>query len=227
MRRTICIASDNRERMVGVYQLLVGGNYELSTIRMKDVRKAKVPDEGLLIIINDNILALEQVFSNLKSCCIQPKTLVISREPTRKLEKRFLELTVSELMFYPYCPIELTWRIKKIFGKSGNIGRKPKIIRYKSSFAIDAARCHLFIGDYTVKITKLERCLLMNFIKNNGFLSKDDLCRCLREWKNRHIDSRYLTVIISRLRRKVKCRTGFSLIRSRYGVGYSLIDHYN
>lgn len=166
---------------------------------------------------------------------------VISKNHCKNFEGSLFQFPIVDFITYPYCPFELVWRVKKVVAgfdlhdcakssrKSGvanseNVGKSniERFISYKDFFKVDRLRSELIISGFSIKITALERCLLLAFVENNGCIKRSDICRCLSESAEVDVDSNYLSVIVSRLRCKVRRITGLTMIRGRYGVGYFL-----
>jgi len=99
---------------------------------------------------------------------------------------------------------------------------RERVILYKDVLSVDRLYRKVSIYQGCVCISDLELRVLEKLISNKGHVLKGELIQWLEVASTTTISKGYLNTIIYRLRRKLISATGAKLIRTRYGLGYSL-----
>lgn len=134
----------------------------------------------------------------------------------REYIRKCLEYGLTEYLikddFNNYC---LKCKIKKLLLKENN---KVLEIHSKGGIYLNSHKNEIYVGDRIVHLTTME-CMIMKYLLLSKRYCNTDR---INKYFNMNISKEALTMLISRLRRKFKYNTGYSLIRCKYGKGYYL-----
>jgi len=86
----------------------------------------------------------------------------------------------------------------------------------KNDIYLDTSINTVYISGKRIFLNTFETKIMECLIKCNTYRSKEDLIDCL----NTSLKEKCLIMIISRLRRKIKYTTGYTIIKNRYKKGY-------
>jgi DNA-binding response OmpR family regulator len=122
--------------------------------------------------------------------------------------------------------------IEEAFTKEGLLCRFNKLLGYYSypilnileykSLSLNRYSRELFIKGSRVLLTEKETLFLESLFRNEGICSSEELISYISVQTAQEYNQRALVMTISRLKKRIYNQTGYTLIKSKYGVGYYL-----
>jgi two-component system response regulator BaeR len=136
-----------------------------------------------------------------------------------------LELGADDYVCKPFSPREVVARVKAILRRTGQLPAAPRpgSLQQQAPLLVDVERHVARLDDKDLQLTPIELRLLALLQSTPGRIyRRDDLLRQLYD-DHRVVTDRTVDTHVKNLRRKLQAiRPGQDLIRSIYGVGYSL-----
>ena len=86
----------------------------------------------------------------------------------------------------------------------------------KNGIYLDTSINTLYINGKKIFLNSFESMIMECLIRSDTYCKKEDLIHCL----NFSLKEKCLIMIISRLKKKIKYTTGYTIIRNRYKKGY-------
>ena len=180
------------------------------------------PDIALLDVMVPGMSGLE-VMQHIRERSNIPVILLTARGG-REDKVRGLEMGADDYIAKPFCPEELTARVRAVLRRTRGEEDAKGVIKI-NDVEIDLDRRLVKRADKLVTLTRTEWMLLEHLASNAGNLL---LNRALlsKVWGPEYWDDlQYLRVWISRLRRKLEADPAHpQLIKTFQGVGYMLDD---
>lgn len=129
---------------------------------------------------------------------------------------RFNEKTINnidEVVKAPYTVDEIVWAVNKLFTHRDyiTVGDIAHLNKEDQEFVVNGVR---------MNVTRYEVNLLYYLMEGKGTIKKETLCRYLSIVSGQRINQRYLSTMVSRLRKKIKSNSGMDLIKAKRGLGY-------
>ena len=179
-------------------------------------------DHLLAIIIDSNIERTDCLQYNTLLLTIFRKnysdlTIIFFEEITQSDILKYCKYCIPNLFFVSSINIFLVPTIERILHlipePDGVVLKDRGISLYLNCNYVIYKGCKIFL-------TKTEMLILQYLLKKNSVCSKEELIYHLSNTIGKEISLAYLTVNISRLRKKIFKHTGVNLVKNRNGFGY-------
>ncbi len=80
----------------------------------------------------------------------------------------------------------------------------------------------MYVKGSRIALTSFESIFINYLIKNNGLCNISDFQKYINCISNHKIQQKSIVVGISRFKKKVYISTGYTIVKSRYGLGYEI-----
>jgi DNA-binding response OmpR family regulator len=136
-----------------------------------------------------------------------------------KLKKTMLSYGVDDYICTPFKKEDFLLRCKKLINK---LPRNYKSV-YETKFLQYNRKYNIVTYDETYLPLTPKEILLMKLLIREKFLDKSNIIKYLKAKTKKDYKEEYISVLIHRIRHKIKLCTGRDLIRNKYGQGYYIL----
>lgn len=185
-----------------------------------DVEKEILDDNISLVLIQRELNGIDgaQIVKKLKTNGVQtPIVLVSSKDSSDEVIEGF-NCGCDDYITKPFFQPILNARIKSIISRTKKLSNDFKI----SNISYDGKSNSFSIDNNKIPLTKLEKKLLLEFMKNNNqILTRHYLID--KVWNDAKVKEATISVVIKRLKEKIDPQNERDMIRSIYGKGYLFV----
>jgi DNA-binding response OmpR family regulator len=219
MEETILVIGSNETYIDTVESELVKTNYDVITTDNLSIVKSVLKEEDVMMIIVDEAY-LEQENDKLVPHLRmyghnQPIVVLYEYYNENFILKAFNEGVDDRISVMSGVKVFLA-RIRNLFKR---YYKNYDVIKYKN-LTFMSKNNSFYVNGNSLKLTRLEKSLLLEFLKNtNTILSRDSLLENVWE-ENFNVKIKTVNVAVKRLRDKINLYLGDNYIKSVRGQGY-------
>ena len=219
MEETILVIGSNETYIDTVESELVKTNYDVITTDNLSIVESVLKEEDIMMIIVDETY-LEQENDKLVPHLRmyghnQPIVVLYEYYNENFILKAFNEGVDDCISFMSGVKVFLA-RIRNLFKR---YYKNYDVIKYKN-LTFMSKNNSFYVNGNSLKLTRLEKSLLLEFLKNtNTILSRDSLLENVWE-ENFNVKIKTVNVAVKRLRDKINLYLGDNYIKSVRGQGY-------
>lgn len=144
-------------------------------------------------------------------------TIVFFEDITQADILKYCRYCISNIFFLSNISLFLAPTIKRILHL---IPEPDRIVLKDRGISLYLTCNYIIYKGCKIFLTKAEMYILQYLLKKNSICSREELISHLSKTIGREISLAYLTVNISRLRKKIFKHTGVKLVKNRNGFGY-------
>jgi DNA-binding response OmpR family regulator len=137
----------------------------------------------------------------------------------RDIKKLFLKYGTDDYLCKPYNCEDLILRCKKL---TQCLSLNYSAVYEKSSIRYERKFNRVMYKNTYIPLTPTESIIMQLLIKQ-PIITQEEIKKYLETKFGKKYSEKYITVIIYRIRKKVKLSTGRDLIRNKYGSGYYIV----
>jgi DNA-binding response OmpR family regulator len=137
----------------------------------------------------------------------------------RDIKHLFLKYGTDDYLCKPYNREDLILRCKKL---TQCISFNYNAVYEKSSMRYEKKFNKVMYKNTYIPLTPTEN-MIMQLLIRQPIITKKEIKKFLETKFNKSYSEKYITVLIHRIRKKIKLSTGRDLIRNKYGCGYYLV----
>jgi len=220
MKKQILIIDDDCDILELLeYNLTNAGFDVIGFLDTKHIREVLEQENIDLIIMDRSLPDIEGSYyiEMLRSKKIETPVILLSAKDSVEAVKEGLQKGADDYVCKPFDMEELILRIKAVLKRSNQ--EFIADIKYKD-MKLDLDMQQVYIGEETIKLTKLESQLLHTFVANRGkVLDRDFLLKHV--WKEENgVHHKTVNVAVKRLKEKIDPTREKEYIKTVRGVGY-------
>jgi len=165
--------------------------------------------------ISKDIIAL---LKSIKSKHLKTKSLIILPNK-QNFKETMLSYGCDDYISKPYDNEDLILRCKNLINCIPTKYEKT----YESQFLKYSRKFNIVTYNNTYLPLTPNEILLLKLLIREKFLNKKELCKYFSTKLHKDYSEGYFTVLIHRVRKKIKLCTGLDLIKNKYGRGYYIL----
>ncbi len=219
MEGTILMISKNESSADFIESKLIEVNYDVIVTDRLSLVESIINEENItMAIIDESFLEFEEdkLISNLRMHPYNFPIIALYRNYDKDFILKAFNEGVDDCMPFQ-CDLKIFFaRIKNLFRR---YYKNYEIIKYKN-ITYFSENNRFYVNDELLDLTKLEKSLFLEFLKNtNKLVSRDDLVANV--WKEKFdVQYKSINVAIKRLRDKITDNIGENHIQTIKGQGY-------
>jgi DNA-binding response OmpR family regulator len=194
--------------------------YDTTTVSsLNDVEKKILEDDVSLVIIQRELNGIDgaDVVKKLKTNGIQVPMVLISSKVSNDEVIYGFDVGCDDYITKPFVQPILDARVNSIISRTKKVSNSFQV----SNISYDGKSNSFTIEKEKIDLTKLEKKLLLEFMKNNNkILTRKYIVE--KVWDNK-IKESTISVVIKRLKEKIDPNNKRDMIRPIYGKGYLFV----
>ena len=216
----ILLVDDDSGMISMVKEYLTVKGYDIITATDGETALNKIKYEPDIILLDVNMPKMDgfEVCMKIRELVSCPIIFLTAREEEADRIKG-LEIGGDDYILKPFSLKELAARIKAHLNREERIKRKS-VIQYKDGLLIDYSSKNVFYGDEEIGMTGLEFAIIEFLSLNPGRVYDIDSIYEHVGGYDSEAESRVITVLIGRIRKKIKEYSEHEYIETVWGVGY-------
>ena len=216
----ILLVDDDNGMISMVKDYLTVKGYDIITATDGETALNKIKYEPDIILLDVNMPKMDgfEVCMKIRELVSCPIIFLTAREEEADRIKG-LEIGGDDYILKPFSLKELAARIKAHLNREERIKRKSAI-QYKDGLLIDYSSKKVTYGSEEINMTGLEFAIIEFLSLNSGRVYDIDSIYEHVGGYDSEAESRVITVLIGRIRKKIKEYTEHEYIETVWGVGY-------
>ena len=216
----ILLVDDDNGMISMVKDYLTVKGYDIITATDGETALNKIKYEPDIILLDVNMPKMDgfEVCMKIRELVSCPIIFLTAREEEADRIKG-LEIGGDDYILKPFSLKELTARIKAHLNREERIKRKSAV-QYKDGLLIDYSSKKVTYGSEEINMTGLEFAIIEFLSLNPGRVYDIDSIYEHVGGYDSEAESRVITVLIGRIRKKIKEYTEHEYIETVWGVGY-------
>ena len=216
----ILLVDDDNGMISMVKEYLTVKGYDIITATDGETALNKIKYEPDIILLDVNMPKMDgfEVCMKIRELVSCPIIFLTAREEEADRIKG-LEIGGDDYILKPFSLKELAARIKAHLNREERI-KKKSAIQYKDGLLIDYSSKKVFYGNEEINMTALEFSIIEFLSLNPGRVYDIDSIYEHVGGYDSEAESRVITVLIGRIRKKIKEYSEHEYIETVWGVGY-------
>ena len=216
----ILLVDDDNGMISMVKEYLTVKGYDIITATDGETALNKIKYEPDIILLDVNMPKMDgfEVCMKIRELVSCPIIFLTAREEEADRIKG-LEIGGDDYILKPFSLKELAARIKAHLNREERI-KKKSAIQYKDGLLIDYSSKKVFYGNEEINMTALEFSIIEFLSLNPGRVYDIDSIYERVGGYDSEAESRVITVLIGRIRKKIKNYSEHEYIETVWGVGY-------
>lgn len=216
----ILVVDDDTDMITMVHEYLSLKGYEVLSALDGEMALNKIKFNPDIILLDVNMPKMDgfEVCMKIRELVSCPIIFLTAREEEQDRIKG-LEIGGDDYILKPFSLRELEARIKAHLNREER-AKKKSIIQYNDGLLIDYSSKKLFYNDNEIVLTGLEFSIIEFLSLNPGRVFDIEKIYENTSGYESDAESRVITVLISRIRKKIRKYTEQEYIETVWGIGY-------
>lgn len=216
----ILVVDDDTDMIAMVQQYLSLKGYEVLSALDGEMALNKIKFAPDIILLDVNMPKMDgfEVCMKIRELVSCPIIFLTAREEEQDRIKG-LEIGGDDYILKPFSLKELEARIKAHLNREER-AKKKSVIQYNEGLLIDYSSKRIFYNDSEIVLTGLEFNIVEFLSLNSGRVFDIENIYVNTGGYESNAESRVITVLISRIRKKIRRYTEHEYIETVWGIGY-------
>ena len=216
----ILVVDDDTDMIAMVQQYLSLKGYEVLSALDGEMALNKIKFAPDIILLDVNMPKMDgfEVCMKIRELVSCPIIFLTAREEEQDRIKG-LEIGGDDYILKPFSLKELEARIKAHLNREER-AKKKSVIQYNEGLLIDYSSKRIFYNDSEIVLTGLEYNIVEFLSLNPGRVFDIEKIYVNTGGYESNAESRVITVLISRIRKKIRRYTEHEYIETVWGIGY-------